>query len=195
MVLGAFGIRGSPIRGDPILNHNFIVSLLDTSSGLALAKSIALSAIFDVALGGFNECTGIEMSMDIEEYREGGYNGTAHKFPTRVKWSNITLRKGIGASQALWDWHYEFSEGKGKRRDGLIVLMTDLRIPNNIWYFQRGLPVRYSAPAMNAGQSQVAIEMIEIAHEGIYQVPFVGYGAAAATIGVGIGAAAVQGRL
>jgi phage tail-like protein len=181
MVLGHVGIRG-----DPVLNHNFIVSLLDTSSGLALAKSIALSTVFDVALGGFNECTGIEMSLDVEEYREGGLNGTVRKFPTRVKWSNITLRKGIGAGQGLWDWHYGFVEGKGKRRDGLIVLMTDLRLPNNIWYFQRGLPVRYTGPSMNAGQNQVAIEAIEIAHEGIYQVPFVGYGTAAATIGIGL---------
>jgi phage tail-like protein len=181
MVLGDVGVRG-----DPVLNHNFVVSLLDTSSGLALAKSIALSAVFDVALGGFSECTGIEMALDVEEYREGGLNGTVLKFPTRVTWSNITLRKGIGAGTALWDWHYGFVEGNGKRRDGLIVLLTELRLPHNIWYFRRGLPVKYTGPAMNAGQSQVAIEAIEIAHEGIYQVPYVGYGAAAATFGIGL---------
>ena len=181
MVLGHVGIRG-----DPLLNHNFVISLLDTSSSLALGKSIALSAIFDVALGGFSECTGIEMSLDVEEYREGGLNGPIHKFPTRVKWSNITLRRGVGAGTGLWDWHYGFFEGKGKRRDGLIVLMTDLRLPNNIWYFRRGLPVKYTGPTLNAGQSQVAIEAIEIAHEGIYQVPYVGYGAAATTRIIGL---------
>ncbi len=181
MVLGHVGIRG-----DPLLNHNFVISLLDTSSSLALGKSIALSAIFDVALGGFSECTGIEMSLDVEEYREGGRNGTVLKFPTRVKWSNITLRRGVGAGTGLWDWHYGFVEGKGKRRDGLIVLMTDLRLPNNIWYFRRGLPVKYTGPALNAGQSQVAIEAIEIAHEGIYQLPYVGFGAAATTRIVGL---------
>lgn len=181
MVLGHVGIRG-----DPLLNHNFVISLLDTSSSLALGKSIALSAVFDVALGGFSECTGIEMSLDVEEYREGGLNGTVHKFPTSVKWSNITLRRGVGAGTALWDWHYGFVEGTGKRRDGVIVLMTDLRLPNNIWYFRRGLPVKYTGPALNAGQSQVAIEAIEIAHEGIYQVPYVGYGAAATTRIIGL---------
>ena len=44
-------------------------------------------------------------------------------------------------------------------------------MPNNIWYFRRGLPVKYTGPALNATQNNVAIESIEIAHEGIHQVP------------------------
>ncbi len=161
--------------GNPVLNHNFVISLIDTSS---LLGSLAMSAIFDVVLGGFNECSGLEMSLQVEEYKEGGNNGQLLKFPTRVTWTNITLKKGIGAGQTLWDWHYGFSQGTGRRRDGVIVLLNDLHVPNNIWYFRRGLPVKYTAPAMNATQNNVAIESIEIAHEGIFQVPFVGYGAA-----------------
>jgi phage tail-like protein len=167
------------LRGDPLLNHNFVVSLLDTSSVLATVGSAVLSAIFDVAVGGFSECTGIEMSLQVEEYKEGGRNGETLKFPTRVTWSNIILKKGVGSGTALWDWQYGFVEGRGKRRDGVIVLLTDLRVPNNIWFFRRGLPVKYSGPQMNATQNSVAIESVEIAHEGIYQVPFVGLGAAA----------------
>jgi phage tail-like protein len=174
--LGALGIRS-----DPVLNHNFLISLMDTSSALALASSLAMSAIKDVAIGGFSECTGLEMSLDVEEYKEGGRNGETLKFPTRVKWSNITLKKGVGNGTDLWDWHYGFVEGKGKRRDGIIVLQNELHVPNNIWYFRRGLPVKYTGPALNATQNNVAIESIEIAHEGIYQVPFVGMGASVAT--------------
>jgi phage tail-like protein len=92
----------------------------------------------------------------------------------------------VGASTALWDWHYGFVEGRGKRRDGVIVLMNDLHLPNNIWFFRRGLPVKYSGPMMNGTQNTVAIESIEIAHEGVYQVPFVGLGAAAASAGAGL---------
>jgi phage tail-like protein len=129
-----------------------------------------LSAVADVALGGFSECSGLEMSLDVEDYKEGGRNGEILKFPTRVKWTNITLKKGIGASTALWDWHYGFVTGQGRRRDGIIMLQNDLHIPNNIWYFHRGLPVKYTGPTLHASQNNVAIESIEIAHEGIYQV-------------------------
>jgi phage tail-like protein len=172
------------LRGDPLLAYNFVISLLDTSSDGALAGSVAMGAIFDVALGGFNECSGLEMTLDLHEQEEGGVNGYVHRFPTRVKWSNLTLKKGIGAGTGLWDWHYGFAEGKGRRRDGVIVLLNELQLPNNIWFFRRGLPVKYSGPTLNAQQNNVAIESIEIAHEGIYQVPGVGYGSAAATLGV-----------
>lgn len=170
----------TPLRSDPVLSHNFVISLIDTSSTLAALGSAALSGILDVAAGGFSECTGLEMSLQVEEYKEGGRNSELLKFPTRVSWSNITLKKGLGANPTLWDWHYGFVEGRGRRRDGVIILLNDLRVPNNIWYFRRGLPVKYSGPQLNATQSNVAIESIEISHEGIYQVPFVGLGAAAA---------------
>ena len=191
-VLGQVGVRV-----DPVLNHNFLISLLDTSSTLAIATTVISSALLDVAVGGFSECSGLEMSLDIEEYNEGGRNGHTLKFPTRVKWSNIILKRGVGfsttvnqevgAGVTLWDWHYGFTMGQGKRRDGMIVLQDELHIPHNIWYFRRGLPIRYTGPTMNATQNEVAVESIEIAHEGIYQVPFVGL---AQTVGANIAEAA-----
>ena len=162
------------IRTDPLIATNFIITLIDTSSAMALATSLATSAISDVALGGFSECTGLEMQLDVEEYREGGRNGEVLQFPTRMKWGRITLKKGMGYGSELWDWHYGFAEGKGKRRDGVIVLTDNLHIPAQTWYFRRGLPVRYTGPALNATQNSVAIESLEIAHEGILQFSALG---------------------
>ena len=177
--LGAVGVRSDPLKA-----YNFVISLLDTSSTLAAVKSVALSAVTDVALGGFTECAGIDTTLETEEYREGGRNGTTLRFPTRVTWAPIVLKRGVGAGTALWDWHNGFVRGEGRRRDGLISLLDDLHLPSHIWYFRRGLPARYTGPALNAGQSTVAIESIEIVHEGIYQVPYVGLATAAASAGV-----------
>src|SRR5688572_600392 len=94
------------VRHDPMLSYNFLISLIDTSSNWAIAKSIALAAVMDAALGGFSECEGLGMTLDIEEVEEGGRNGTTLKFPKRVKWSNITLKRGVSAGTSLWDWHY-----------------------------------------------------------------------------------------
>jgi phage tail-like protein len=169
------------VRADPLLNHNFVVSLLDSSSTFAFLGAPAGSALLDLAVGGFSECSGLEMSMQPEEYKEGGRNGAVLKFPSRVTWSNLTLKKGVGVGTALWDWHFGFVEGKGKRRDGIIMLLNEQRTPNNVWFFRRGLPIKYSGPALNAVQNNVAIESIEIAHEGIHQMP--GFGAASAVGG------------
>lgn len=181
------------LRADPVLNHNFVVSLLDTSSALAAVGSALMSAVNDVLLGGFSECSGLEMSMKVEEYNEGGNNGAVLKFPGRVSFGNLTLKKGQGSSSALWDWHYSFVVGRGKRRDGLIVLLNELHVPNNIWYFRRGLPLKYTGPAMNATQNSVAIESIEISHEGLWQMPFVGAASAIGSLVAGGGAGALAG--
>lgn len=183
------------LRSDPVLNHNFIVSLIDSSSPLAAAGSIALSALNDVLLGGFSECSGLEMQLNTEEYKEGGNNGGLLKFPSRVQWSPISLKKGVGTSSALWDWHYGFVIGRGKRRDGLIVLMNEVHVPNSMWFFSRGLPVKWTGPTLNAAQSSVAIQSLEIAHEGIFQVPFVGAasGIASAAMGAAGGLAGAAG--
>ncbi|MBR0820216.1 phage tail protein [Bradyrhizobium liaoningense] len=162
------------LRSDPMLNHNFVVSLLDTSSVLATVGSALVSGLLDVAVGGFSECQGLEASMKVEEFNEGGNNGAVLKFPGRVSWTNITLKRGVAGNSSLWDWFYGFVEGRGKRRDGVIVLLNEMMVPNNIWYFRRGLPLKYSGPQMNATQNNVAIESMEISHEGIYQLPFVG---------------------
>ena len=179
----------SALRSDPVLNHNFVVSLLDTSSVLATIGSALLSGLLDVAVGGFSECQGLEATMKVEEQNEGGNNGAVLKFPGRVSWSNITLKRGMAGNSTLWDWSYGFVEGRGKRRDGVIVLMNGMMVPSNIWYFRRGLPLKYSGPQMNATQNSVAIESIEIAHEGIYQLPFVGLasGLSSAVTGGGAG--------
>jgi phage tail-like protein len=178
------------VRSDPVLSHNFLISLLDTdtSGGAgAIAKTAVLSLVSEALVGGFTECTGLEMSLDLEDYEEGGRNGEVLRFPTRVKWSNLILKTGMTSGLALWDWFYGFVQGRGKRRSGLIVLTDDLHQPHNIWWFWRGLPVRYTGPSLNAGQSAVAVESIEIAHEGLYQVPYVAAAATGVQAGIGLG--------
>jgi phage tail-like protein len=161
-------------RHDPALNHNFVIALLDSTSALAPFAPPPLAGILDGAAGGFSECSGLELTMQPEEYKEGGNNGAVLKFATRVTWANVVLKRGATSSTDLWDWHFSFVEGHGKRRDGVIVLLDAARSPVQAWYFRRGLPVKYTGPTLNAAQSNVAIEAIEIAHEGIHQVPGVG---------------------
>ena len=168
------GLGGVGARHDPLLGHNFLISLVDSSSSFAFPQPSAGSGIFDVALGGFSECSGLEMTMQAEEYKEGGRNGATLKFPNRVTWSPLTLKRGVSVSTDLWDWFYGFVQGTGKRRDGVVMLMDETQSPAFIWFFRRGLPTKWAGPAMNAAQSAVAIETLEITHEGIHLIPGIG---------------------
>lgn len=159
------------IRLDPPLNHNFLIMMAETTSTGAFLKSATFSILGDVLFGGFSECTGLEMALDSEKRHEGGLNATEHRFPTRVTWPNFTLKRGVARiSQSGWDWLYEFGEGKVKRMDGVIMLMDALHVPHNIWTFKRAFPVKFQGPAMKGTGNEVAIESLELAHEGLWQL-------------------------
>jgi len=168
-------------RDNPLLGYNFRIALLESSSSLSLnVATIALQNLTDSADGGFSECSGLEMSMEIEEFREGGNNATVLKFPTGIKWNDITLKKGLTLGTELWDWFDGFVQGRGERKDGVITLHNESQLPQVAWGFRRGLPIKYTGPTMNATSNEVAIESIQIAHEGLYQIK--GLGAAAGIV-------------
>ena len=148
-------------RMDPLPAYNFLIALMESSGVLGGA----LSAAAGLAMGGFSEARGLESTLEMETYLEGGVNDRVHRFPTRMSYPNITLLRGVGLSEDLWLWHEEFQAGKGTRRDGLIILQDRMKIPVKTWSFSNGLPVRWSGPALKAGEGAVAIESIEIAHE------------------------------
>jgi phage tail-like protein len=94
------------IRSDPLPAFNFFVSLIDTSDTLATIGTIASTANNFLVGGGFSECSGLESTMQVEEYAEGGQNRYVHKFPTRMTHSNIMLKRGITPlAEDLWNWH------------------------------------------------------------------------------------------
>jgi phage tail-like protein len=80
-----------------------------------------------------------------------------------MTWANISLQRGVGRSEDLWDWYFSYLQGRGKRRDGLIMLLN--------WKFKRGLPVKWSGPTLTGTGREIAIETLEIAHEGIEVQP------------------------
>jgi phage tail-like protein len=150
-------------RVDPWRGYNFSVSLTDSTGALSIAFSLSSSP----PVGSFSECSGLEKTLQTVDYAEGGNNGMVRVFPSNVTWARIRLRRGVANNDQLWLWHDGFVQGMGKRRDGVITLLDEQQNPVKVWRFTRGLPLVYRGPAMNAAQSNVAIEELEIGHEGI----------------------------
>ena len=154
------------LRSDPYTSFRFYITLIDSSSALRATLS-AISAVSNYAIGGFSECSGLEMTLDVKDYKEGGVNEYVHKFVSSASYSNISLKKGMSLSDDLWIWHNDYIQGKGKRRDGLISLLNETGLPVKVWKFKRGIPLKWTGPSFNATQNSIAIETLEIAHEGI----------------------------
>jgi phage tail-like protein len=103
----------------------------------------------------------------VVEYRTGGEDITNRKLPGLKKFANIVLKRGFTATDELWQWRKRVMDGETERQSGTIVLRNEARDPAIKWVFREGWPSKWEGPAFNAKTSEVAIETLEIAHEGV----------------------------
>jgi len=118
-------------------------------------------------VGGFTEVSGLESTIEVEEYREGGVNGFVHKLPGKTSYSNLVLRHGLTGVGSLWDWYHHTTEGAIYRRNGTIMLLSARQFPVMWWNFRNALPVRWTGPTFNAASDEVGVEELELVHEGV----------------------------
>lgn len=119
--------------------------------------------------GGFSEVSAPDISSDAIEYREGNFAvNTVGKQPGLIKYGNITLKWGMTSSMEMYNWMKEVEGGKVTRKTVVISLYDDTQkkeIAN--WTVNSAWPTKYTAPDLNASGNEVAIESLELAHEGI----------------------------
>ena len=87
-----------------------------------------------------------------------------------TKYGNITLKWGMTDDTELYDWHRQTVQGNLERKNGSIILLNRLGEEVARWNFVRAWITKYDAPDMNASQSAIAVEMVEIVHEGMERV-------------------------
>jgi len=131
-----------------------------------------------LADGAFQECTGLEIDMDIQEYYEGGSNDAVVRRIGRAKYQNLILKRGMfygdsgRVNQDLWNWLQDVASGvlPVRRYNGRIKVMSVADKVAATWTFNRGLPAKIRGPELNAKTGEVAIEELHIAHEGLLLV-------------------------
>jgi|SRR5579862_6139369 len=139
-------------RKDPVLGFHFSVAV----------------EINGVVVAGFSEVSGLQSELEVQEYREGGVNEYTHKFAGPAKYpSNLILKKGIADGQGLWSWYSEAVQGTIKRQAVTILLMNSQGDETRRWQLQQAYPVKWSGPDLKATSSEVAIETLELAHDGL----------------------------
>lgn len=120
--------------------------------------------------GGFSEASGFDASIDVIEYREGDMVQTPMKLPGLKKYGNITLKQGVADSMVMYEWMIAGVEGEVERKTITITILDDTETATASWQVINAWPAKYTAPDFNALTSEVAIESIEIAHEGMTRV-------------------------
>ena len=118
---------------------------------------------------GFAEVSGLTTEVQIIEYRDGlNPEYGSMKMPGIPKYSNITLKRGIvPADNEFYTWINTTALNKVERRDLTISLLNEKHEPTMTWKITRSFPVKVEGPSLKSTGNEVAMESIELAHEGI----------------------------
>ncbi|MGD8594440.1 MAG: phage tail protein [Gammaproteobacteria bacterium] len=143
--------RGAEL--DPYLAFNFLVEI----EGLTV--------------GGFSEVTGLQVDIEVEDYREGGVNGYIHKLLGPVRYpSNLVLKRGVMSMDDLLGWYQLVMSGTVELKNVSIILQDTSGEDARRWDFLDAYPVRWNSPELRAVSSDVAIETLELVHKGLISV-------------------------
>ena len=137
-----------PARNDPFAAQHFRVEI----AGLTAA--------------GFLSCSGLVAETEVIDYRLGNDRTAARKLPGLHKFGNVTLKRGYTADRQLWDWYKGVLDGAPQRRNVAIVLTDDAGVDLLRWNVHNAWPAKYEGPTLNASGNDVAMETLELAHEG-----------------------------
>ena len=125
-------------------------------------------------VGAFRECTGLGSENEVVEYKASGQKGefVIKKVPGRLKWNNITLKRGVTDSMEAWQWRKLVEQGKitDARKNGTITMYNQQGDAVAKWNFTNAWPSKLNGPSANAGNNEVAIEELELTHEGYERV-------------------------
>jgi phage tail-like protein len=125
-----------------------------------------------IGQAGFSECTFADTTTDPIEYREGNEPPTFRKLSGLTKYGNITLKWGITDSMDLYKWRKQVIDtgAQGARKNVSIILIDEAGKDKARWNIVQAWPTKYDPADFNAKTNDVAIETLEIAHEGFTRV-------------------------
>jgi phage tail-like protein len=118
---------------------------------------------------GFKEVSGLNIQADLVEFREGS-NPEHHslKMPGQLHYSNVVLKRGVVAKDNdFFAWINTIKLNTVERRDIVVQLLNENHDPVFVWKIRNAFPVRYSGPILRANSSDVAMEELELAHDGL----------------------------
>ncbi|MEJ3746406.1 phage tail protein [Actinomycetes bacterium KLBMP 9797] len=123
-----------------------------------------------IDLGDWNSCTGLGCEVEVEQHQEGGNNGFVWQFPSRVRYSNVTLARPLIPDTAKVARFLSTLPQGVKRGTAQIAALRPNLAPLVQWGLADVVVVRWNGPAFDPSRSDVATESIELAYHGFLEV-------------------------
>lgn len=145
----AFGGAALGRRLDPYFSFNYLIEI----DGLLT--------------GGFSQVEGLGGRIGVETVQDGGSLGAPRQQLTGTTWDNLVLTHGVIEIDTLWNWFEATARGVIKRKNGTIILLDRKQIPVTMWNFRGALPIHWTGPSLQAGSNEIAVERLELTHQGL----------------------------
>ncbi len=127
-----------------------------------------LVSLDGMGVGEFVECGGLTVDREFETITEGGRNDTVHYLPKGVKFSNITLKRGL-ISLAMWDWLFKNVAAGTVKPDLKNITIEMANESGQVmyrWHVRRAYPIKWTGPDLKVESDELAMESIELVHSG-----------------------------
>ena len=142
-------------RDDPYVGHNFELVITGISDDGRAVK------------GSFAEVSGLEVDLTPIEYRNGSEDITVRKIPGLKKFGAVTLKRGVLGDLGMWNWVLAGMNGSVQRTEAAIILFDESRKEVMRWNLRRVWPSKWTGPGFNAKNNEIAMETLELTHEGL----------------------------
>jgi phage tail-like protein len=147
--------------------HVFRFQVSFTRANLPGAEAKPTSDV-PLCSGAFAECTGIEATMEPKVIKAGGANYGPAQRVGQVSFATVVLKRGMTTTRDLWKWFQLVAGGSySYRLDARITLQSPSGQPVLTWVLERALPTKFKAADLNAKGSDIGIEELHLAHEGL----------------------------
>ncbi len=150
-------------RADPFHAFNFVIEFTEAPLVGKRGTSVPLCS------GAFSQCTGLEATMEPKVIKEGGQNYGASQRVGPVTFATVVLKRGMTRSRDLWRW-FDFVTRGGSYTHRLTATIKMRDASGKVavtWQLQNALPVKFKAADLDAKATDVAIEELHLAHEGL----------------------------
>ena len=142
-------------REDPYAAYNFELVVTGISDDGRAVK------------GSFAEVSGLEVDLAPIEYRNGSEDTTVRKIPGLKKFTPVILKRGLIGDLAMWNWVLAGLNGQVQRTEAAVVLLDENRQEVMRWNLRRVWPSKWTGPGLNAKNNEIAMETLELCHEGL----------------------------
>lgn len=125
----------------------------------------------DICSGAFSEVTGLEATMEPKVIKEGGSNYGAQQRAGVITFATVVLKRGISTNRNFWQVFQSVGSGMyAPRLQVTITLLDHVSNPVIAWQLDRAMPIKFKFADLNAKGSEVGIEELHLAHEGLSSV-------------------------